>query len=390
MSKFIIKTYNAIAPQGLAVFADAGFIVDPDASAPDAILLRSHVLEEKDIPASVKAIARAGAGTNNVPVTQLSARGIPVFNTPGANANAVKELTLAALLLSARNICDAWAYTQTLTGDYKEFNTQVEKNKNQFKGIELKNRTLGVVGLGAIGVLVANAARAIGMNVIAYDPHISVQRAWDLSSSVKHAYHLSEVLQAAEFVSIHVPLTPDTKGLFNAAVLKNMLPHSVLLNFSRQEIVDEAAVLNALNNNQLRRYVSDFPAPNLQANKKVISLPHLGASTIEAEDNCAVMAAEQLCDFLEYGSIINSVNFPHVEMPKRGAHRLTIANLNVPNMVAQISSELANAQMNIIDMINKSRDNLACTMIDVDTPIPQSLLDNINAIEGVLTIRTLS
>lgn len=390
MSKFIIKTYNTISPLGLNILSDAGFTVDPKASNPDAILLRSHVLDINDVPPSVKVIARAGAGVNNVPVADLSKRGIPVLNTPGANANAVKELTLAALLLSARHICNAWAYTQTLTGDKAAFNSMVEKDKSQFKGIELQGRTLGVIGLGAIGVKVANAARAIGMNVIAYDPHISVKHAWDLSSSVKPAQRLSEVLAAAEFISIHVPLVPETKNLFNAAVFADIQPNSILLNFSRQEIVDESAVLSALDNNQLRYYVSDFPSPGLQNHKKAITLPHLGASTVEAEDNCAVMAAEQIRDFLEYGHIINAVNFPHVEMPKRAAHRLAIANLNVPNMLAQISNQLAGAHLNIIDMINKSRDDLACTVIDVDSPIPNELLKNIHAIDGVLNIRILS
>lgn len=390
MSTFIIKTYNTISPLGLSILQDAGYTIDPQASEPDAILLRSHVLEAKDVPASVKVIARAGAGVNNVPVAALSQRGVPVLNTPGANANAVKELTLAGLLLAARHICKAWAYTQTLTGDKAAYNSAVEKDKSQFKGLELQGRTLGVVGLGAIGVIVANAARAIGMNVIAYDPHISVQRAWDLSSSVKQAHRLSELLQAAEFVSIHVPLMPETKSLFNAEIFAHMQAHSVLLNFSRQEIVDEAAVLAALNNHQLRYYVSDFPTPSLQNHEKAITLPHLGASTLEAEDNCAVMAAQQICDFLEHGHIVNAVNFPNVEMPKRGAHRLAIANLNVPNMVAQISNQLASSQINIIDMINKSRDNLACTVIDVDAPIPADLLKNIHAIEGVLNIRVLS
>jgi D-3-phosphoglycerate dehydrogenase len=390
MSKFIIKTYNTISPLGLAVFSDAGYIVDPNAQEPDAILLRSHVLAPEEVASSVKVVARAGAGVNNVPVAKLSERGIPVLNTPGANANAVKELTLAGLLLAARHICDAAAYTQTLTGDKAEFNTQVEKNKSKFKGVELKGRTLGVVGLGAIGVKVANAARAIGMKVIAFDPHITVKRAWDLSSSVKHANNLRELLEMAEFITIHVPLVPETKNLFNAALFADLQPHSVLLNFSRQEIVDEAAVIAALDNNQLRYYVSDFPTPSLQKHKKSIALPHLGASTIEAEDNCAVMAAEQICEYLEYGHIINAVNFPDVEMTKRGAHRIAIANLNVPNMVAQISNQLANSQLNIIDMINKSRDNLACTMIDVDAPIPNELLKNIHEIEGVLNVRILS
>ncbi|HLF67650.1 MAG TPA: 3-phosphoglycerate dehydrogenase, partial [Gammaproteobacteria bacterium] len=266
MSHFIIKTYNTISPLGLAILANAGYSVDPDAQEPDAILLRSHVLNADDVPKSVKVVARAGAGVNNVPVEALSKRGIPVLNTPGANANAVKELTLAALLLAARNICEGWAYTRTLTGDKAAFNSAVEKNKSLFKGVELKGRTLGVVGLGAIGVNVANAARAIGMNVIAYDPHISVQRAWDLSSSVKQAHRLNDLLSAAEFVSIHIPLVPDTKELFSAALLAEMQPHSTLLNFSRHEIVNEEAVLTALDNNALRCYISDFPSPRLQEN----------------------------------------------------------------------------------------------------------------------------
>lgn len=390
MSKFIIKTYNTISPLGLKIFANAGYVVDPEAKEPDAILLRSHVLAPEEVPESVKVVARAGAGVNNVPVKVLSERGIPVLNTPGANANAVKELTLAGLLLAARHICNAATYTQTLTGDKAEFNKEVEKNKSQFKGIELKGRTLGVIGLGAIGVKVANCARAIGMKVIAFDPHVSVKRAWDLSSSVKQALNLNELLAASEFITIHVPLMPGTKNLFNAELFSEMNPHSVLLNFSRQEIVDEQAVIAALNNNQLRYYVSDFPSPDLQKNPKAIALPHLGASTIEAEDNCAVMAAEQIHDYLEYGHIINAVNFPDMEMNKRGAHRLAIANLNVPNMVAQISNQLASSNLNIIDMINKSRDDLACTMIDVDAPIPNDLLKTLHAIEGVLNVRIIS
>lgn len=390
MSKFIVKTYNTISPLGLKIFANAGYVVDPEAQEPDAILLRSHVLAAEEVPASVKVVARAGAGVNNVPVAALSERGIPVLNTPGANANAVKELTLAGLLLAARHICNAATYTQSLTGDKAEFNAAVEKNKSQFKGVELKGRTLGVVGLGAIGVKVANAARAIGMKVIAFDPHITVKRAWDLSSSVKHANNLRELLVCAEFITIHVPLMPETKHLFNAELFEAVQPHSVLLNFSRQEIVDESAVITALDNNQLRYYVSDFPSPTLQKHPKAISLPHLGASTLEAEDNCAIMAAEQIHEYLEYGNIINAVNFPDVEMNKRGAHRLAIANLNVPNMVAQISNQLAGSQLNIIDMINKSRDNLACTIIDVDAPIPNELLNTIHAIEGVLNVRIIS
>ncbi len=390
MSKYIIKTYNTISPLGLAILQKAGYTVDPKADEPDAILLRSHVLAENDIPSSVKVIARAGAGVNNVPVEPLSSRGIPVLNTPGANANAVKELTIAALLLASRHLCEAWAYTKTLTGDKDAFNSQVEKDKSQFKGIELKGRTLGVIGLGAIGVKVANAARAIGMHVIAFDPQISVQHAWDLSASVKQAHRLSELFQASEFITIHVPLMSETKHMLNAETFADLNPHTILLNFSRQEIVDETAVLTALDNNQLRYYVSDFPSPVMQQHKKAITLPHLGASTLEAEDNCAVMAAEQIRDFLEFGHIKNAVNFPNVEMQKRGAHRISIANLNVPNMVAQISNVLANSQINIIDMINKSRDNLACTVIDVDSPIPNDLLSKIHAINGVLNIRILS
>jgi D-3-phosphoglycerate dehydrogenase / 2-oxoglutarate reductase len=390
MSDFSIKTYNTISSLGLDILQQAKLTVDKNIENPDAILLRSQVLTETDIPASVKAVARAGAGVNNVPVAALSQRGIPVFNTPGANANAVKELTLSALLLAARHICQAYAYTQTLTGDKAAFSESVEKNKSQFKGVELKGRTLGVIGLGAIGVLVANAARAIGMKVIAYDPHISVQRAWDLSSSVRQAHHLKELLESAEFVTIHVPLTPDTKSLLNESILQHMQPRSVLLNFSRQEIVDETAVIAALNNDQLRYYVCDFPSPALKDHPKALSLPHLGASTSEAEDNCAVMAAEQLCDFLKYGNITNSVNFPNVEMSKRSAYRVTIANLNVPNMVAQISNHLAKAHLNIIDMINKSRDNLAYTVIDLESPIPDDLLAEIKKIDGVLTLRVLS
>ena len=387
---FTIKTYNAISPKGLDLLTAANYQVDASANEPDAILLRSHVLQASDVPVNTKAVARAGAGVNNVPVASLSKRGIPVFNTPGANANAVKELILVALLLAARHICQAWAYTQTLSGDKDHFHQNVEQNKKQFKGVELQGRTIGVIGLGAIGVKVANAARAIGMHVMGFDPGISVQQAWELSADVKQAANLDELLKHCEFVTVHVPLNTHTKGLINQDALNKLNKHSVLLNFSREEVVEEDAVLAALEQEKLRCYVSDFPSPALHNHKNVITLPHLGASTKEAEDNCAIMAAQQLREFLEHGHIINSVNFPNVKIPRQGQCRLMIANQNIPNMVAQISNELGREQLNIINMINKSKDDLAYTIIDVDTQVSQALLDNLANIEGVLNIRTLT
>jgi D-3-phosphoglycerate dehydrogenase len=341
-----------------------------------------------DLPASLLAVGRAGAGVNNIPVAALSARGIPVFNTPGANANAVKELVIAGLLLAARNICQAWAYTRALEGDAQTVEHAVEAGKKQFAGFELPGRTLGVVGLGAIGRQVANAALALGMKVVGYDPGITVEGAWLLSAQVQRAASVEAVFAQADFITFHVPLNDHTRGLANADTLRLARPGLTVLNFARAGIVDTDAVAAALETGQVHFYVSDFPKPGLLNHPRVIALPHLGASTAEAEENCAVMVADQVRDYIENGNITNAVNFPWVVMPRaEGAVRLAVVNANVPNMVGQITTALAEAGLNIIDMINKSRGELAYTLVDVDRPLPAQLLAKIRAIAGVLAVR---
>lgn len=385
-----IKTLNAISPVGLGRFPRDGYDVGPDVVDPDALLVRSADLHSQPIPDSVLAVARAGAGTNNIPVAELSSRGIPVFNTPGANANAVKELVLAGLLLAARNIMPAWCFAQGLAGDDAAISKAVEAGKKQFAGFELPGRTLGIVGLGAIGVLVANSARALGLRVLGYDPQLTVDRAWQLSSEVEQATSLEDLFTRSDAISVHVPLVESTKGLVNAKRLAMIKSSTVLLNFARGAIVDEQAVLSALDDGRLRAYVCDFPSAALNAHPKVVALPHLGASTAEAEENCAVMAADQLRSFLEDGHIRNSVNFPEVRLPRgAGTSRLAIANRNVPNMVGQISTLLAEANLNIADLLNKSRGELAYTLIDVEGAVPAAVIDRIRAIDGVLSIRSI-
>jgi len=385
-----IKTLNAISPIGLGRLPRDRYEVGPDLADPDALLVRSADLHSQPIPDSVLAVARAGAGTNNIPVAELSTRGIPVFNTPGANANAVKELVLAGLLLAARNIMPAWCFAQGLTGDDAAIGKAVEAGKKQFAGFELPGRTLGIVGLGAIGVLVANSARALGLRVLGYDPQLTVDRAWQLSSDVEQATSLEDLFTRSDAISVHVPLVESTKGLVNAERLAMMKPSSVLLNFARGAVVDEQAVLSALDDGRLRAYVCDFPSAALNGHPQVVALPHLGAATAEAEENCALMAADQLRSFLEEGHIRNSVNFPDVKLPRgAGTSRLAIANRNVPNMVGQISTLLAEANLNIADLLNKSRGELAYTLIDVEGVVPVAVIDRIRAIDGVLSIRTI-
>jgi D-3-phosphoglycerate dehydrogenase len=342
-----------------------------------------------DIPPSVLAVARAGAGTNNVPVAKLCRRGVPVFNAPGANANAVKELVLAGLFLSARPICQAWAYVRSLEGDDHAIEEAVEKGKKKFVGHELPGRTLGVVGLGAIGVEVANAALGLRMKVLGYDPQITVQRAWQLSSGVEQALSLDDLFARCDVVTVHVPLMDLTRGLVNEARLKLMRPGGVVLNFARAQIVDEAAVLAELDRGHLAAYVCDFPTRSAKNHPKVVALPHLGASTGEAEENCAVMVADTLRDFLENGNVRNSVNFPEAVLPRVGGNRVAIANENVPNMVGQISTCLAEAKLNIADLLNKSRGDLAYTLIDTDAAIPPAVLERLRAIPGILSARLL-
>ena len=384
-----ILTLNKISSQGLKRFPAASFHVGADVSEPDAILVRSQVMHDMDIPESVKAVGRAGAGTNNIPVAKLSARGVPVFNAAGANANAVKELVLAGMLLAARNIVPALQFTTNLQGDDAALHKQVEDGKKHYAGIELRGRTLGIIGLGAIGRLVADTALGLGMRVYGYDPEITVEGAWSLSSQVKKAQSIEELLKHSDFVTLHVPLLEATRGLINTQRVAVMKTGGVLLNFSRDAIVDSDAVLAGLASKHLRYYVCDFPAQKLQGQANVVTLPHLGASTEEAEENCAVMVVDQVRDYLEHGNIGNTVNFPNLTMPRESKFRLAIANSNVPNMLGQISTVLALANINISNMMNKSRGEMAYTLVDTDTAIPAQLIAQLAAIPGVLMVRDL-
>ncbi|NCF10220.1 MAG: 3-phosphoglycerate dehydrogenase [Gammaproteobacteria bacterium] len=386
---FKILTLNNISVTGLERLPRDRYEVASEIAHPDAILVRSAKMHDMPIPETLKAVGRAGAGTNNIPVDAMSQRGVPVFNAPGANANAVKELVLAGMLLASRNLCQGWAYARDLQGDDAEINKAVEAGKKKFAGFELPGRTLGVIGLGAIGVQVANAALALGMRVVGYDPQITVRRAWQLSSSVEQATSVDALLAKSDFVSCHVPLVDATRNLVNADRLNLMREGSVLLNFSRSGIIDDEAAVAALDAGKLYAYICDFPSNLLKNHPRVVTLPHLGASTREAEENCAVMVADQLRDYLEDGNIRNSVNFPEVIMPRNGGYRMTVANANVPNMLGQISTDLAKAGLNIVDMLNKSRGDLAYTVVDVEAPIPQAVIDEIAAIEGVLAVRNL-
>jgi D-3-phosphoglycerate dehydrogenase len=386
---FKILTLNNISVAGLERLPRDTFEVASEIQHPDAILVRSFKMHDMDIPPSLRAVGRAGAGVNNIPVAKMSARGIPVFNAPGANANAVKELVIAGMLLACRNICQAWDFARGLEGDDASLNKQVEAGKSRFAGYELPGRTLGVVGLGAIGRQVANSAVALGMNVIGFDPGITVEGAWALSSRVKKASTVDEMLPQVDFISFHVPLVDATRHLLNADRLRAMKQNVVILNFARDGIVDDAAVLAAIQAGKVYAYISDFPDNRLKNHARVITLPHLGASTQEAEDNCAVMVADQVRDFLEHGNVVNSVNFPEVVMPRSEGFRLGIVNSNVPNMVGQISTALAGANLNILDMLNKSRGDLAYTLIDVNQPVPPPVLTQIRAIDGVLAVRAL-
>lgn len=387
---FKIQTLNNISTVGLDKYPRDSYEVASDISRPDAIMLRSFNMHDMEIPPTVRAIGRAGAGVNNIPVDKMSAAGIPVFNAPGANANAVKELVLTGMLLAARNVVQAWDYTRTLEGDDKSLNEKVEAGKKTYKGFELPGRTLGVIGLGAIGVKVANTALDLGMRVVGFDPQITVKNAWQLHSGVDQALSVDEVLSKSDFVTLHVPLIDATRNLINADRIKLMRKGATVLNFARGGIVDEEAVKAALDDDKLHAYVCDFPSNSLKSNAKVIALPHLGASTDEAEDNCAVMVAEQLRDFLENGNIVNSVNFPETVMPRmEGLSRIAVVNANVPNMVGQISTILANHNLNIADLLNKSRGDIAYTLIDTETEVPAAALDELAAIEGVLSVRSV-
>lgn len=386
---FKIQTLNNISDLGLDRLPRDKYEIASEIAHPDAILLRSFKMHDMEIPASLRAVGRAGAGVNNIPVEKLSARGIPVFNAPGANANAVKELVIAGMLLACRNICQGWDFARRLEGDDATLNKLVEEGKKDFVGFELPGRTLGVIGLGAIGREVANAALALGMKVIGFDPGITVHGAWQLSSSVQQAINVDDLVAKSDFISLHVPLNDATRHLINAQRLKLMKKGVVVLNFAREGIIDDNALNDALNDGKVYAYVCDFPGNLFKNNPRVIALPHLGASTGEAEDNCAVMVAEQVRDFLENGNIHNAVNFPEVMMPRTEGQRITIANANVPNMVGQISTAMAKAGINIIDLLNKSRGDYAYTLADVEGKIPDKVVQEIAKIDGVLLVRTL-
>jgi D-3-phosphoglycerate dehydrogenase len=384
-----VLVLNQIASVGLKRLPAERYSVGKDVSAPDAILVRSADMHAMDIPASVRAIARAGAGTNNIPVKAMSARGVPVFIAPGANANAVKELVLAGMLMAARNLPGALRFVAALDPNDAAMDAHVEDGKKAFAGFELAGHTLGIVGLGKIGCLVADAAIKLGMNVLGYDPDITIDAAWSLPSQVKRATSVSEVLKASHFVTLHVPLVDATRGLVNANNIGTMKSGAVLLNFSREGVADNTAILAALESRHLGGYVCDFPHAAINGHERVLALPHLGASTREAEDNSALMVVDQLRDFLEHGNVARSVNFPEVAMHRESPWRVAIANANVPNMLGQISTAMAQAGLNIHNMVNKSRGEVAYTLVDVDSAVQADVLSKLGSIDGVLSVRYL-
>ena len=384
-----IKTINNISDKGLCRLPADTYNVSPDNENPDAIILRSQNLHEMEIPSDLKVVGRAGAGTNNVPVERLGEEGIVVFNAPGANANAVKELVVAGMLLACRNIVPAWQYAANVEGSDEEQNKAVEAGKKKYVGYELPGRTLGVVGLGAIGVEIANVAIALGMRVVGFDPTITVKSAWKMSSDVEEMASIDELLKESDFVTFHVPLIDATKNLLNAKRLAMMKDGAVVLNFARNGIVDEDVILAAIESGKLNAYVCDFPAEKLKRNDRVITLPHLGASTAEAEDNCAMMIADQIKDYLENGNIRNSVNFPAVKLPRGGKSRVGITHKNMPDMIAKISTVVGESGFNIHHMRNESRNELAYTLMDIECEIGDDLIDKFAAIEGVLKARRI-
>jgi len=386
---FKILTLNNIAAVGLDRLPRNKYEIASEVQTPDAILVRSAKMHDMPVPVSLKAIGRAGAGVNNIPVKEMSEKGIVVFNAPGANANAVKELVVAGMLLAARNIPQAWKFATGLNGDDTFLHKAVEDGKKNFVGFELPGRTLGVIGLGAIGVRVANTARALGMKVVGFDPGITVERAWELSADVQQASSVDELLARADFVTFHVPLIEATRNLINAERLKFMKDNVVVLNFAREGVVDEAAMVAALDAGKAHAYVSDFPVNATKDHPRCITLPHLGASTGEAEDNCAIMVADQVRDFLENGNILNSVNFPEIKLARKGDHRLAIANKNLPDMVGQMSHILGVHKVNIVHMINDSRGDVAYTLIDIEGEMPTDAAEAIRGISGVLNVRVI-
>jgi D-3-phosphoglycerate dehydrogenase / 2-oxoglutarate reductase len=390
MSRFSIQTLNNIANVGLKRLPEKRYLVANDAAAPDAILVRSQKMHDLPIPDSVRAIGRAGAGTDNIPIAKLSARGVPVFNAPGANANAVNELVLTALLLASRNLVPALHFVHDMPElDDKALHALMEDKKKLFAGSELPDHTLGIIGLGAIGSLVAETAIKLGMKVVGYDPEITVEGAWRLPSQVKKAESVEEVVKAGDFISLHVPLVEKTRRLINAERIALMRNHAVLLNFARDGLIDDAAVIAGLQSKKIKYYLSDFPSSKLRHHPHVIAFPHLGASTAEAEENCAVMVVDQLRDFLEHGNISNSVNFPNAQLSRESPFRLGIAHANVPNMLAQISSSLGESDVNIHNMLNKSKGEVAYTLVDIDSSVSADVIGKIAATKGVLSVRSI-
>jgi D-3-phosphoglycerate dehydrogenase / 2-oxoglutarate reductase len=387
--QFKVLMLNQISANGLKRLPSTTYTTGSSIPDPDAVLVRSADMHAMDIAASVRAIGRAGAGTNNIPVKAMSTRGVPVFNAPGANANAVKELVLAGMLMAARNLAPAQRFVEQLDPGASDLDKAVEEGKKSFAGSELARQTLGIIGLGKIGCLVADAAIKLGMDVLGYDPDITVDAAWSLPAQVKKAASVADVLKNANFISLHVPLVDATRNLVNEANIGLTVPGAVLLNFSRDGVVSDAAVLSALDAAKLGWYVCDFPSGKILRHPKVIALPHLGASTREAEENCAIMVADQLRDYLEHGNIRNAVNFPNVEMERESRFRVAIANANVPNMLGQISTAMAHAGLNIHTMVNKSRGDMAYTLVDVDSPVADSVIAALMGIEGVLAVRYL-
>lgn len=382
-----IQVLNNISPLGLGKFSNETYDVSSSDENPDAILVRSAKMHDMEIGDSLKAVGRAGAGVNNIPVEKMSDKGVVVFNTPGANANAVKELVISSMLLASRNICQGWDYVNKLP--LENLKTTVEDGKKQYSGSELPGKTLGIVGLGAIGVEIANAASMLGMDVIGYDPSISKKNAWKISSEVEEALSLEELFSRSDFVSFHVPLVDATKNLLDAKRISLLPEGCVIINMSRDGIVDEDELIKSLDSGKVKYYVTDFPIDEKKNHDRVIALPHLGASTSEAEENCAIMIAKQVKDYLEHGNIVNSVNFPDSKMPRAGEERLAITHRNVPNMVRQITKEIAEEGANIVDMLNKSRGDFAYTLIDIEKEIPKTVIENIKQVEGILKVRAL-
>jgi D-3-phosphoglycerate dehydrogenase len=388
---FKVLTLNNISVTGLDRLPRDNYEVASEIPHPDAVLVRSFKMHDWEVPDTLQAIGRAGAGVNNIPVEAMTARGVPVFNAPGANSNAVQELVLTGMLLSARNICQAWEFARGLEGTDAKITKQVEAGKKDFVGFELPGRTIGVVGLGAIGIKIANTAVSLGMRVIGFDPKITVQAAWQLSHQVEQASSIDDLLNQCDFVTFHVPLVDATRNMINTERLTNMRDNVTILNFSRAGIVNDEAVVDALDNGKVHAYICDFPSNLLKQHPKVITLPHLGASTAEAEDNCAVMVADQIKDYLENGNIRNAVNFPTIKMAKMpGQYRLTIAHENIPNIIGPITNAIAKADINIVDMLNKSTSEAAYTLIDTETELPKSVINEVKTIEGVLNVRCLS